>query len=142
MFNFFFNNYTLSNLSHSFSFSSPHSPLPSTLILLYIFPFIFLYFVSSSFPLLPFHLPTTLNLKITIHLFFHLSLFCLFIFTSSYYKFVILFSILCIIFPHKKISLSLSLSLSLSQYFLEYFFFLHLYFKLINFCVCYNSTLG
>ena len=141
MFNFFFNNYTLSNLSHSFTFSSPQSPLPSTLILLYIFPFIFLYFVSSSFPLLPFHLPTTLNLNITIHLFLHLSLFCLFIFTSSYYKFVILFSILCIIFPHKKVYLSLSLSLS-HNIFWSIFFFLHLYFKLINFCVCYNSTLG
>ena len=122
MFNFFFNNYTFSNLSHSFTFSSPQSPLPSTLILLYIFPFIFLYFVSSSFPLLPFHLPTTLNLNITIHLFLHLSLFCLFIFTSSYYKFVILSSILCIIFPHKKVYLSLSLSLTI--FFGVFFFFL------------------
>ena len=57
------------------------SPVPSTLLSLFIFPFIFLYF-------------------------------CLFIFTSSYCKFVILSSILCIVFPHKKLSLSLSLSLS------------------------------
>ena len=117
-----FNNYTFSNLSHSFIFSSPKSLLTSTLISLFIFHFIFLYFVSSSFlssfPLLPFHLPTTLNFNITIHLSLHLPLFCLFIFTSSYYKFVIRSSIICIVFPHKKV-----LSLSLSQYFLEYYYF-------------------
>ena len=68
-FTFFYkNNYTFSNLFPSFTFSSPLSPLSSTLILLFIFPFIFFYFVSSSFPSLPFHLLITLHLNITIHL--------------------------------------------------------------------------
>ena len=87
--------------------------------------------------LLPFHLSTTLYLNITIYLFFHLPLFCLFLFTLSYYKFVILCSILCIVFPHKNvIYLSLSLSLSIFCEFLFLFlFFLHLCFRLINFCI-------
>ena len=40
--------------------------------------------------------------------------FCLFLFTPSYYKFVTIYSILCIVFPHKKKRFSLSLSPSLS----------------------------
>ena len=78
-------------------------PLPSALISLFNFSFIFLYFASS---------------------YLH----------PSYYKFVILSFILCInLLPHKKI-LSLSLSLSLN-FLVDFLFFLHLYFRLINFCV-------
>ena len=100
----FLNNYTFSNLSLFFAFSSLPYPLPyifisllsSTLISLFIFPFIFL---------------------------FHF--FCHFLFMLSYYKFVILSFILYILYPHeKKCSLSLSLSLSLSQFFGWFFIFL------------------
>ena len=58
--------------------------------------------------------------------------FCLFLFTLSYYKFVTVSSILCIIFPHKKKKGSLSLSKFFSRFFL---FFLHLYFRLIIFYI-------
>ena len=56
------------------------------------------------------------------------------------YIYIVLSFILCIILPHKKnvISLSLSLSLSFSLNFLVdsvFLFFLHLCFRLINFCV-------
>ena len=69
-------------------------------------------------------LPSTL---ISFFLFpFFFLYFCLFLFTSSYYKFVTVSSILCIVFPHKKKVPSLSLSLSLSLNFLVDFFFIFL----------------
>ena len=71
-------------------FSLPYlfiSPLPSKLIsLIFLFPFIFLYF-------------------------------CLFLFTPSYYKFVAISSILCIVFPHNKNIVSLSFSLIFGDFF-------------------------
>ena len=81
--------------------------LLSTLVSLFLYPFIFLYFNSSYFHCL------TINLS----------------FSPLFY--------LCIVFPHKKI-LSLSLSLYIYIYihfFWWIFFFLHLYFRLITFCV-------
>ena len=80
---------------------------------------------TSSFflPPLPFHLPTTLYINIILPLSFRLPLFCLFLFTPFYYKFVTISSILCIIYSHKKGSLSLSLSLSLSRFFGGFFSF-------------------
>ena len=99
-----------------------------TLISIFFYPFIFLYFL-------------------------------LFLFLSSYYKFTIFFSIELIVFSHTKCyfspSLSLSLShphthifythkfISLSFLFSSFggFFFLHLYFRLMNFCIILNSTL-
>ena len=82
------------------------SPLPSTLISFFLFPFIFLYF-------------------------------CLFLFTHFYYKFFTIYSILCIVFPHKKKRFPLSPSLSLSKFFggFLFLFFLHLYFRLIIFYI-------
>ena len=59
--------------------------------------------------------------------------FCLFLFTPSYYKFVIITSILCIVFPHKKKKKRFPLSLPFSKFFGGFFFFLHLYFRLIIF---------
>ena len=56
--------------------------------------------------------------------------FCLFLFTSSYYKFVTVSFILCIVFPHNKKVLSLSLS-----NFWWIFFFLHIYLRLIIFYI-------
>ena len=56
--------------------------------------------------------------------------FCLFLFTTSYYKFVTNSSILCIVFPHKKMVLSLSLSLN---FLVDFLFFLYLYVRLIIF---------
>ena len=73
--------------------------------------FLFTCSYSLSFlSLSPFLLSTNIYLNITIHLSFHLSLFRVFLFTLSYYKFVILSSIFYIVFPHKKVSLSLSLN--------------------------------
>ena len=54
-----------------------------------------------------------------ISLFFVVLYFCLFLFTPSYYKFVTISSILCIVFPHKK----MVPSLSLSKFFGGYFYF-------------------
>ena len=93
-----------------FTFSSL---LLSTLISLFLYPFIFLYFL-------------------------------LFLFPSSCYKFTILFSILFIVFLHKKkkvISHSHFFFFSFLVDFLK-IIFLHLYFTLMNFCIIRNSTLG
>ena len=109
--------YTFSNFSPPFYLFI--SLLLSTLISFFLYPFIFLYFL-------------------------------LFLFPTSYYKFTILFSILFIVFSHTKCYFSLFLSLilhtqkiiflsfSFSFFFFifgEFFniFFLHLYFRLINF---------
>ena len=90
--------------------SSPYYPLPSTLTSLFISPLPFT---------LSIHLPTTHYLNIILHLSLHLHLFFgPLLFTTSYYKFVILSSILYIFFPKKK-----RFSLSLSLNFLVDFFF-------------------
>ena len=87
----------------------------------YLFYFNIYTFSTLSLPL-PFHFPTTFYFNITLHLSLHPPLFCLFLFTPFYYKFVILSSILCIVFPHRKmLSLSPSLSLSLSIFWLIFF---------------------
>ena len=75
------------------------SPLPSTLISFFLFPFIFLYFF-------------------------------LFLFTLSYCKFVTIFSILCIVFLHKKCFFSLSPS---NFWWIFFLFFSYLCFRLIFF---------
>ena len=67
-------------------------------------------------------------------------IFLFFLFLTSYYKFTILFYILFIDFFHTQKVLSLSLSLSFSVEF--FIFFLYLYFRLMNFCINWNSTLG
>ena len=65
---------------------------------------------------------------------------------TIFYKFVILSSILCIVFHYRKVvspSLTLSLSHTHTQKIIfGVFFFLASLFKLISFCVFYNSTLG
>ena len=86
--------------------------------------FLNIYTFFNQSPSLTFHLSTTLYLNITIHLSFHLPLFCLFLFTTSYYKFVIISSIFWIVFPSKKV-ISLSLSLSLSLWLLNVILLLH-----------------
>ena len=70
-----------------------------------------IYTFSNISPPLPFHLSTTLYINILLLLSLHLTLLCLFLFTLSYYKFVTIYSILCMVFSHKKGSLSLSLSI-------------------------------
>ena len=76
---------------------------------LLIHSFFLIFTLSQTFlPLLPFHLPTTLYLNFTLTLSLYLPLFCLFLFSLSYYKFVIFYSILCIVSSHKKGSLSLN----------------------------------
>ena len=93
--------------------------------------------------LLPFYFPTTLYLNVTIlpslHFFFILNLFLpiLFIIKICYFLFYSIY-----IFPTQKrwilsLTLSLSLSLSLSFPFILWIFnsLLHLYFRLIIFCV-------
>ena len=66
--------------------------------------------------------------------------FCLFLFTPSYYKFVTISSILCIVFPHKKMVLSLSLNFLVDFFFLasllqidNFLYSLKLYFGLMQF---------
>ena len=108
----------------------------STISLLY-FTLLLLNFVSCCYTfsnlfltLLPFHFSTTLNINVTLLLSLHLP----FIFDSFYPHPItinLLFSLShsTHIFPHKKILL---LSLSL---FLRIFYFLYLYFRLVNLCI-------
>ena len=94
-------------------------------IILFLFKFCFnnffnisSFFLISTFSptfLIPLHLhlPNILYFNITLYLSLHLplfcSLFCLFLFTQFYYKFVIISSIICIAFPHNKGYFSLCL---------------------------------
>ena len=89
-----------------------------------------IYTFSNLSPVLPFYLPITLHINIILLLSFCLLLFCLFLFTLSYSKFVTIYSILCMVFSHKKKVLSLSLSLNFSMN-----FFIHssIYAKLLIF---------
>ena len=94
-----------------------------TLLQPFSFPYHFIspLFFSSFLPPLPFHLPTILYINIVLPLSLHLPLFCLFLFTPSYYKFVTISSILCIVFPHKKKVHSFSLFLN---FLVDFFIFL------------------
>ena len=85
------------------------------------FTYFFLIFtLSQTFLIpLPLHLPTTLYFNIILHLSLYLPLFCLFLFSFSYYKVVIFSFILCIVFSNKK-----RFSLSLSQLFGSFFNFI------------------
>ena len=79
-------------------------------------PFSFPYLFISPLLLQPFSLPylfiSPLPFKlISFFLYpFIFLYFCLFLFTPSYYKFVDISSILCVVFPHNKNVVSLSLS--------------------------------
>ena len=119
-------------INRLFFLSTHHLPIIN-------FPTYFYTFFSLS-PL--FYLFIFLLLSTLISLFFY-SFIVFFIFYSSYsYPLTInLQFTLCIVFPHTKCYFSLS------QFFFSIFwwillFLLHFYFKLINFCVLYNSTLG
>ena len=99
-----------------------------------LFPtFLHPYLSSLHYPLhkyysFSFHLPTTLYINIILLLSLHIPLFCLFLCTLSYYKFVTIYSILCMIFSHKK-----RFYLSLSQFFDEFFIHSSIYAKLLIF---------
>ena len=85
-----------------------------------------IYTFSNIYPPLLFYLPTTLYINIILLPSLHLSLFCLFLFTLSYYKFVTIYSILCMVFSNKK-------RFSLSQFFDEFFIHSSIYAKLLIF---------
>ena len=88
--------------------------LSNFLIIVFNIYFLFyfnIYTFSNLSSPLPFHLPTTFYINIILLFSLHLPLFCLFLFTLFYYKFVTIYSILCMIFSHKKRFLSLSLSI-------------------------------
>ena len=121
---------TFTSLSSSSSFSNF-----SIIVLTFIFliftllqPFSLPYLFISPLLLQSFSLPYLFISPLSSILisFFRFPLiflyFWLFLFTLSYYKFIVISSILCTIFPHKKKFVSLSLSLSLK--FLVDFFFL------------------
>ena len=95
--------------------------------------------LSPTFLILfTFSSPQTFYLDITIPFSFFLPLFCFFLSLPSYYKFVTLFHSL-----HSFLSQKGSLSLSLSQNVLvDFYFLLHLRFRLRNFSVFKNSNLG
>ena len=100
IYNFFISYLHFSNLSSSLTFSSPHC-----------FSNLF-YSLTFSFTL-----PSTLiSFLIFPFIFIY---FCLFLFTPSYYKFVTITSILCIVFSHKKKVPSLSLN-----FLVDFFIFL------------------
>ena len=86
--------------------------------------YFYIYTFSNLSPPLPFYLPTTLYINIIHLLSLHLPLFCLFLFTLSYYKFVTIYSIICMVFSHKKKVLSLSLSLTIFRWIFYTFFYL------------------
>ena len=78
--------------------------------------------LSPTFLILfTFSFPQTFHLDITLPLSFYLPLFCFFLLSSSYYKFVIHSSILYIIFSHKKVVISHSFSLNFLVDFYFYF---------------------
>ena len=114
---YFFNIYTSSTFLHHLPF---HLPIT--------FP--------TFFPPLPFHLPTTLYINIILPLFLRLLLFLSLLIHTIFYKFVTTSFVLCIVFPHKKDSLSLSLN-----FLVDFLFFLHLCFRLIIFYILQNSIL-
>ena len=93
---------TLFTLLQPFSF--PYHFISPLFFQFFSLPYLFISPLPSiliSFSLFPF-------------IFFY---FCLFLFTPSYYKFVTISFILCIVFPCKKKRFPLSLSLSLSKFF-------------------------
>ena len=101
---------TLFTLLQPFSF--PYHFISPLFFQFFSLPYLFISPLPSiliSFSLFPF-------------IFFY---FCLFLFTPSYYKFVTISFILCIVFPCKKKKVP-SLSLSLSLNFLVDFFFIFL----------------
>ena len=106
---------------------SPHyhflSNFPIIVFNIYFLFYFNIYTFSNFSPFLPFHLSTTLYINIILLLSLHLPLFCLFLFTLSYYKFVTIYFILCIVFSHKK-RFSLSLSLSIFWWIFYTFFYL------------------
>ena len=110
LFNFFiivFNIYFFKIFTILQPFSPPYLFISPLLLQLFSLSYIFISPLSStliSFFLFPF-----------IFLYF-----CLFLFTLSYYKFVIISSIICIVFSHQKNG---SLSLSLSKFFGGFFFY-------------------
>ena len=85
----------------------------------FLFPLPFHLPTTSSIflPPLHFHLPPSLYINIIFLFPFIFLYFFLFLFTPSYYKFVTISSILCIVFPYKKRFL-----LSLSKFFGGCFF--------------------
>ena len=100
---------TLFTLLQPFSF--PYHFISPLFFQFFSLPYLFISPLPSiliSFSLFPF-------------IFFY---FCLFLFTPSYYEFIIISSILCTVFPHNKKVVSLSLCFSLSLKFLVDFFFL------------------
>ena len=111
------------------SFSLPYHFISPLLLQ----PFFFLYLFISSLLLLHFSLPHFFispipSILISFFLFpFIFLYFCLFLFTPSYYKFITISSILCIVFPHK-IKKVLSLN-----FLVDFLFFLYLCFRLILF---------
>ena len=109
---------------------SPHYHFLSNFFIIVFNIYFLIYFniytFSNIYPPLPFYLPTTLYINIILLPSLHLSLFCLFLFTLSYYKFVTIYSILCMVFSNKK-------RFSLSQFFDEFFIHSSLYAKLLIF---------
>ena len=105
--------------------------------------FIFSTFIlSATFSFLShFHLSTSVYLNITFHISLYLRLFHFLLFLSSYYKIIIIFSIL---YFYAQFSLTKKV-ISLSQFFVGFFFkkfFLHPCFRLLIFCIFKNSTLS
>ena len=100
-------------------FSLPYHFISPLLLQFFSLPYLFIY-----------PLPSILILFILFSLI--VLYFYLFLFTPSYYKFVTISFILCIVFPHKKKKGSLSLSLN---FLVDFFFPLHLYFRLIIFYI-------
>ena len=119
---YYFNIYTFPTFLSSLPF---HLPTTSSIFL----------------PPLPFHLLTTLYINIILPISLHRSLFLLFLFTLSYYKFVTISSILCIVFSHKKKMFSLSLDFLVNLFIFlasllqvdNFLYSLKLYFGLMRF---------
>ena len=110
-----------------------------TISLLFLTLLLLIYFVLYCYTfsnISPSHLPFQFSTTTLMSLFFYpflLLLFWFFLPPSYYYKFVILSPILHI-FSHTK-KLLLSLSLSFTHFCAWIFYFLYLYFRLMNLCV-------
>ena len=114
---------TMFLLSHIIHLFSIFSLIFNFFFLIFqLFVILFLTFLLSF----TFSSPTTNYLNITFPLSLYFPLFLFFLFSSSYYKFTILFSILLMVFSHTKCSFSLFLSRfpqTKSYFSLSYFFF-------------------
>ena len=127
--------YSFSTFSFIFKFFV-HFNLPT-------YCYTFSNFSPPFYPFISLLLSTLISLFLNSFIFFY---FWFFLFPSFYYKFTIFYHILYIIFSHTKGYFSPFLFVKFFFFHflvdIKFYFLLHHYFRLMNFCIIWNSTLG